>query len=136
MTQSLSPFYPIFDSSDWLQRLLPLGIKMVQLRVKGRSEDNTRDEIKRSKILCHQHDCLLIVNDYWQIAIDEDCDYLHLGQEDLDDADVPAIKKAGIQLGISTHSEEELERAMSFDPDYIALGPIYHTILKEMPWQP
>ena len=136
MSQTLPTFYPIFDSSDWLARLLPLGIKMVQLRVKGRSEDNTREEILRGKQLCAQHDCLLIVNDYWQIAIEEQCDYLHLGQEDLDGADVPAIKKAGIRLGISTHSEEELERALSFDPDYVALGPIYPTILKEMPWQP
>ncbi|MBV6633265.1 MAG: thiamine phosphate synthase [Alphaproteobacteria bacterium] len=133
---TLDAFYPIFDSSDWLRRTLPLGVKLVQLRVKDRSDEETRDEITVARDLCAQNGAQLIVNDYWQIAIDTGCDYVHLGQEDLDDADVPAIRQAGIKLGISTHSHEELDRALSFDPDYVALGPIYPTILKQMPWDP
>lgn len=131
----LDPFYPIWDSTDWMDRLLPLGVKLVQLRIKDRDEDAVRDEIRRARDLCEDHSCQLIVNDYWQIAIEEGCDYVHLGQEDLDDADVPAIRDAGVRLGISTHDHAELERALSLDPDYIALGPIYPTILKQMPWR-
>jgi len=77
----------------------------------------------------------LVVNDHWRIAIDEGADWLHLGQEDLDGADLPAIRNAGLKLGISTHDHAELDRALSLSPDYIALGPIYPTILKEMKWR-
>ena len=84
--------------------------------------------------MCHSAGATLVVNDYWQAAIDQGCDWVHLGQEDLDDADVPAIRKAGLKLGVSTHDDEELERALALDPDYVALGPVYPTILKKMKW--
>lgn len=131
----LDPFYPIFDSTEWLKRLLPLGIQLVQLRIKEMPEDKLRQEIKLARDLCKAANCTLIVNDYWQIAIDEKCDYIHLGQEDLDDADMAAITKAGLRVGLSTHDRDELERALSFAPSYIALGPIYPTILKKMKWR-
>ncbi len=132
----LDPFYPIVDSYQWIERLVPLGVRLVQLRIKDQDAESTREQIRQSFALCRRHDCQLIVNDYWQHAIDLGCDYVHLGQEDLDDADLHAIKRAAIRIGISTHSGEELERALSCDPDYVALGPIYPTILKKMPWQP
>lgn len=133
---TLDPFYPIVDHSGWLTRLLPLGVKLVQLRIKDRSESDLRDDISTAKTACEQHQCQLIVNDYWQLAIELGCDYIHLGQEDLDSADINAIRESGIRFGLSTHSVEELDRALSFKPDYIALGPVYPTILKKMPWSP
>ncbi|MCT8161955.1 thiamine phosphate synthase [Pseudoruegeria sp. SHC-113] len=131
---TLPRFYPIFDSSEWLLRALPLGVKLVQLRIKDQMPGYVRAEIRAAKGLCGEHGATLVVNDYWQMAIEEGCDFLHLGQEDLDTADIAAIKKAGIRLGISTHDEEELERALALAPDYIALGPVYPTILKKMKW--
>lgn len=131
---TLDRFYPIFDDVSWLDRMLPLGVKLVQLRVKDRPARETRSQIQRARDLCRAHNAVLVVNDYWQLAIEEGCDWLHLGQEDLDDADVKAIKKAGLKLGISTHDDDELDRALSFDPDYVALGPVYPTILKKMKW--
>jgi thiamine-phosphate pyrophosphorylase len=133
---TLDRFYPIFDSSDWLRRLLPLGVKLVQLRVKNLGEDATRREIRTAKVLCRDAGCQLIVNDYWQMAIEEGCDFVHLGQEDLDGADLGAIRRAGMRLGISTHDAAELERALACDPDYVALGPVYPTLLKKMKWAP
>ncbi|GLQ27778.1 thiamine phosphate synthase [Sulfitobacter pacificus] len=132
---SLDRFYPIFDSADWMERLVPLGIKLVQLRIKDVSADVVYSHIDRAKSICAQHDCTLIINDYWQAAIDAGCDYVHLGQEDLDTADITAIRAAGLRLGISTHDKAELKRAMALAPDYIALGPIYPTILKKMKWR-
>jgi thiamine-phosphate pyrophosphorylase len=132
----LDPFYPIFNHSGWLEELLPLGIKLLQLRIKDRPTAELRSEIQTAKSLCDQFDCQLIVNDYWQLALDLGCDFIHLGQEDLVTADIPAIKAAGVKIGISTHSDEELELALSLTPDYIALGPVYPTILKKMPWAP
>ncbi len=132
----LDPFYPIFDSADWLARMLPLGIKLVQLRIKDKTETETAREIARARTLCAEADCVLVVNDYWHLAIEEGCDFVHLGQEDLDDADLDAIRKAGMRLGISSHDEDELERALATEPDYVALGPVYPTILKAMKWDP
>ncbi|MEO9458265.1 MAG: thiamine phosphate synthase [Lentilitoribacter sp.] len=130
----LDRFYPIFDNSEWLKRLLPFGIKLVQLRIKDKSDEETRAEIIKGKALCEQYGAQLIVNDYWQIAIDEKCDFIHLGQEDLDVADIKAIRAAGIKIGLSTHDNDELDRALSYKPEYLALGPVYPTILKKMKW--
>ena len=132
----LPVFYPIFDSAHWLERLLPFGVKLVQLRIKDASAETVKGEIIRARELSRQYDCQLIVNDYWREAIELGCDYIHLGQEDLEAADVKAIRSAGIRLGVSTHSEGELDTALSIEPDYVALGPVYPTILKKMPWQP
>lgn len=132
----LDPFYPIVDSNGWLQRLLPLGVKLVQLRIKDSSDDELRAEIAQARDLCAAQQCQLIVNDYWRLAIELGCDYVHLGQEDLDLADIDAIKRHGLRFGVSTHSDDELSRALSLAPDYIALGPVYPTILKKMPWAP
>lgn len=130
----LDRFYPIFDSADWIERLVPLGIKLVQLRMKDVPSDVVAAHIARSKRVCAQYGCTLIINDYWRAAIDGGCDYIHLGQEDLEDADIAAIRAAGLRLGISTHDKAELTRALALAPDYIALGPIYPTILKKMKW--
>lgn len=132
----LDPFYPIFDSADWIERMLPLGVKLVQLRVKERPETETAREIARAKRLCAAAGCVLVVNDYWRLAIAEGCDFVHLGQEDLDGADLAEIRKAGMRLGVSSHDEAELERALATQPDYVALGPVYPTILKQMRFGP
>ncbi|POF29046.1 thiamine phosphate synthase [Roseibium marinum] len=132
----LDPFYPLVDSSGWIERLVPLGVKLVQLRIKDMPEAELRREIAVSNAICEDHGCRLIVNDHWQLAIEEGCDFVHLGQEDLADADVRAIRKAGLRLGVSTHDGEELETALSVDPDYVALGPVYPTGSKELKWAP
>lgn len=133
---TLDPFYPIFDRADWIARMLPHGMKLVQLRVKERPEREVAAEIARAKKLCAEAGCVLVVNDYWRLAIAEGCDWLHLGQEDLDTADLGAIRKAGLKLGVSSHDEAELERALATQPDYVALGPVYPTILKQMRFGP
>lgn len=131
---TLPRFYPIFDDVVWLRRMLPLGVKLVQLRIKGQPQDALRAQLTEGRDLCRAHGALLVVNDHWQLAIDLGCDWVHLGQEDLDEADVAAIRAAGLKLGISTHDKAELARALALNPDYIALGPIYPTILKKMNW--
>lgn len=132
----LDVFYPIVPDVAWLERLVPLGVKTVQLRLKDASPDRIRREIGASLEVCARHGCQLIVNDYWREALALGVDYIHLGQEDLADADVPAIQAKGARLGISTHSEEELATALAAAPSYVALGPIYETRLKAMKWAP
>ena len=133
---TLDPFYPIVPDTDWLARLLPQGIKLVQLRIKDQPEAAIRTEIAKALELCARARCQLVVNDYWREAIEEGADFVHLGQEDLATADLDAIRAARIKLGISTHSDEELEIALAAKPDYVALGPVYPTLLKKMPWAP
>ena len=131
---NLDRFYPIFDHPDWLERMLPLGVKLVQMRIKDLPADETRAALQRSKQLCDAAGAIMVVNDFWEMAIDLDCNWIHLGQEDLDDADMAAIRRAGFKIGISTHDEDELDRALAEQPDYVALGPVYPTILKKMKW--
>lgn len=132
----LDVFYPIVPDTVWLSRLVPLGVRTVQLRLKDAPEKEVRRQISASIEIARDNDCQLVVNDYWVEAIDIGADFIHLGQEDLAAADLPAIKKAGLRLGISTHDEAELDIALAAEPDYIALGPIYETKLKKMKWQP
>ena len=133
---SLDPFYLIVDHVDWLRRLLPCGVKLVQLRVKNAERNDLRAQIAQARDLCRDFGARLIVNDYWRLALELDCDFVHLGQEDLADADIAALKRAGVKLGVSTHDEAELQKALAAAPDYVALGPIFPTILKKMPWAP
>lgn len=128
--------YPVVDSAAWVGRMLSVGVRLVQLRIKDRAAAGVRAEIREAKGLCARAGAQLIVNDYWLLAMAEGCDFVHLGQSDLDTADVTAIRKAGVRIGISTHSHLELARAAAFSPEYIALGPIYPTVLKVMPWSP
>ena len=128
--------YPIVDGEAWVQRLAPLGVRLLQLRIKDQPEETLRAEMRRARDSCGAAGVQLVVNDYWRLALDAGCDFVHLGQGDLDSADVPALRRAGVRLGLSTHDEAELERALSLEPDYVALGPIYPTLLKVMPWQP
>lgn len=132
----LHPFYLIVGETDHLEDYLAAGVRCVQLRIKEGTQAHCRREIRRARELCESANCSLIINDYWQLAIDEGCQAIHLGQEDLQAAQMDTIKAAGIKFGISTHDRAELNIALSHSPDYIALGPIYATLLKKMPWRP
>lgn len=132
----LHKFYPIVPDIDWLARIVTCGIKTVQLRLKDETENEVKRQIAKSLELCSENNCQLIVNDYWQEAIELGADYIHLGQEDLASADLSAIKAANMKFGLSSHDHEELETAIAAEPDYIALGPVYETTLKKMKWDP
>lgn len=132
----LDPFYPVLPDAEWIERLVPLGIRLVQLRAKDMEAAQLRDEIRRALAACRRHGATLVVNDHWRLAIEEGAPFVHLGQEDLAEADLGAIRRAGLRLGLSTHDEAELDVAIAARPDYVALGPIWPTILKEMPWAP
>jgi thiamine-phosphate pyrophosphorylase len=130
----LARVYPIVDSAAWVRRLAPLGVRLVPLRIKEQPDETLLREIREARACCALAGMQLIVNDHWQLALGAGCDFVHLGQGDLESADVPALRRAGVRLGVSTHDESELARALSLQPDYVALGPIYPTLLKVMPW--
>jgi thiamine-phosphate pyrophosphorylase len=129
-------FYPVVDSVAWVKRLTALGVGTVQLRVKDLDHDEAVQVMREALNVTHGTGTQLVVNDYWQAAIEVGAKHVHLGQEDLADADVKAIFRANITLGLSTHDEHELETALKHTPDYIALGPIFPTTLKAMRFGP
>ncbi|MBV8103399.1 MAG: thiamine phosphate synthase [Hyphomicrobiales bacterium] len=133
---ALDPFYPIVDSAGWVERLVGVGARLIQLRVKDRDEVAVACETREALKICASAGATLVVNDYWRVAIAEGAPWVHLGQGDLDGADIAAVRKAGVKLGVSTHDEAELKRALALQPDYVALGPIYPTILKAMAFAP
>jgi thiamine-phosphate pyrophosphorylase len=132
----LDPFYPIAPDAEWVGRFARGGASFIQLRIKNAPPEHLTAEIQQALLIAKRHGCILVINDYWQEAIELGADFVHLGQEDLQGADLAAIRAANIRVGISTHSHEELDRALAAKPDYVALGPIYPTKLKIMPWQP
>jgi thiamine-phosphate pyrophosphorylase len=129
-------FYPVVDNVAWVARLAKLGVGTVQLRAKNLGEAEASQLVRDALAAVAGTPTKLVVNDYWRAAIDCGAQYLHLGQEDLATADIPAIRRAGLTLGLSTHDEIELDNALQHKPDYVALGPIYETTLKKMRFAP
>jgi thiamine-phosphate pyrophosphorylase len=129
-------FYPVVDSVAWVARLTKLGVGTIQLRAKELDDARALQIITDALAVTEGTPTKLVVNDYWRAAIVAGAKHLHLGQEDLVDADLGAIRQAGLTLGLSTHDDEELENALRAEPDYIALGPIFPTTLKSMRFAP
>jgi thiamine-phosphate pyrophosphorylase len=108
----------------------------VQLRIKDEPDTEVRRQVARARDFCAVHGAQLVVNDYWQAALDLNCNFGHLGQEDMDTADIAALRRKGVRFGLSTHAAGELARALSVDPASVARGPVYPTLLKKMKWGP
>jgi len=128
--------YPVVDSVEWIARLLDAGVRTLQLRIKDRAEHEVEQQIIDAIALGKRYQARLFINDYWRLAIKHQAYGLHLGQEDLDIADLDAIHAAGLRLGLSTHDDAELERALAEQPSYIALGHVFPTRTKVMPSAP
>lgn len=129
-------FYPVVDSLAWVKRLTALGVGTVQLRAKELNDAEALQLVTDALELVKGTSTRLIINDYWRAAIVAGAQHLHLGQEDLADADLHEIRSAGLTLGLSTHDDAELETALAAEPTYIALGPIFPTTLKSMRFAP
>lgn len=145
MTNLTSPFpatphrlglYPVVDSVEWIARLLEAGVTTIQLRIKDLPDEQVEADIAAAIALGKRYQARLFINDYWRLAIKHDAYGVHLGQEDLDTTDLAAIHRAGLRLGVSTHDDAELARAIAVKPSYIALGHIFPTQTKEMPSEP
>ncbi len=127
--------YPVVDSLYWLKRLFPLGLEVIQLRLKNKSEQEVELLIAEAVAMSKQYKTRLFINDYWQLAIKHGAYGVHIGQEDLQDADLTAIQQAGLCLGISTHGCYEFLLAQQLQPSYLAIGAIFPTKTKNMTGQ-
>lgn len=128
--------YPVVDSADWVEQLLDMGVTTVQLRIKNQDDPTLEDQIQRAIVAGIRHQAQVYINDYWQLAIKHGAYGVHLGQEDLEVADLTLIADKGLRLGLSTHGYYEILRARKIQPSYIALGHIFPTTTKQMPSKP
>lgn len=128
--------YPVVDSVEWIARLLEAGVRTIQLRIKDKHDEDVEADIVAAIKLAKQYEARLFINDYWQLAIKHNAYGVHLGQEDMDVADLDAIRDAGLRLGLSTHDNMEMDRARALRPSYIALGHVFPTNTKQMPSSP
>ncbi len=139
MTNFISPsrFYPIAPSADLFETYVEAGARFIQIRIKDAPNETVLlSEITRCARAAEKANVICVVNDYWKIAIAVKAPFVHLGQEDLQTADLQKLRDHKILFGVSTHNQEELENALRVEPDYIALGPIFHTRLKAMKFDP
>ena len=127
--------YGLVDNLSHLRRLLSLGIDTLQWRVKERSVQYEAD-MAQAIALCHEAGVPLYINDDWQMALKLGAYGVHLGQEDLLNADCRALALAGLRLGISTHSDWEISRALALKPSYIAFGPVFIPLSKRLRYAP
>ncbi|PPQ37856.1 thiamine-phosphate diphosphorylase [Rhodoblastus acidophilus] len=127
---TIDPLYLVLENSAWVERMLACGVKLIQLRVKGAEDEALRAEIVRAKNLCARAGARFVVNDHWRLALELGCAHVHLGQDDLAGADLAALRAAGLSLGVSTETEDDLDRALALGADWIALQPIFATASK------
>ena len=132
-------FYPVVPTADWVHRLLGWGVRTIQLRIKAADHSpadialQVRRAVEAGRAVPGAQ---VFINDHWQLALAAGAYGVHLGQEDLDTTDIEALRSAGVRLGLSTHTPAELARAHVVQPSYLAIGPIYPTTLKVMPYEP
>ncbi|MCD6212772.1 MAG: thiamine phosphate synthase [Sulfurovum sp.] len=129
--------YPVVDRAYKLEALYQAGITTAQLRTKDKFKGQAlEDEVIEAIKISKHYKARFFLNDFWELGIKHKVYGIHLGQEDIQEADVEAIYRAGIRLGISTHTRDEIEIAMAFEPSYLAIGPIYEPISKKLTYDP
>lgn len=136
VTEERLGLYPVVDTVEWIERLLTVGVRTLQLRIKDQPDEAVEQDIAAAIALGRRFRARLFINDYWRLAIKHQAYGVHLGQEDLNSADLDAIHRAGLRLGLSTHDDSELDRALAVRPSYIALGHVFPTQTKKMPSSP
>lgn len=124
--------YVIVPSVAELERALVAGVKTLQLRIKSTNPQQLRQQIQQAIQLCQHPDVQLFINDHWQLALELGAYGVHLGQEDINSANLAALQQAGLRLGVSSHGFYKLLRAQQLQPSYLAIGAIFATQTKEM----
>lgn len=128
--------YAVLPDAAWVGRMARAGVPTVQLRFKSDDAQAIEAEIRAAVQTVQGTGALLFINDHWQAAIAAGAYGVHLGQEDMAEADLQTIRAAGLRLGLSSHGYAEMLRADTFSPSYIALGAVFPTTLKRMQTAP
>ena len=128
--------YAVLPNAAWVARMARAGVPTLQLRYKSDDPQAVRNEVQAAVRAVQGTQSLLFINDHWQEALQANAYGVHLGQEDLQSADIPALQAAGLRLGLSSHGYAEMMIADQYGPSYIAMGAVFPTTLKQMPTAP
>ncbi len=128
--------YGVMPNADWVKRMVDAELPTVQLRFKSEDKSKIKKQISESVAAVKDSKTLLFINDYWEQSIEAGAYGVHLGQEDMETADLEAIRTSGLRLGLSTHGYAEMVYADRFCPSYIAMGAVFPTPIKQMPTAP
>ncbi len=129
--------YPVLPDADGVLRALESGADTLQLRIKDMPQAELRAQVRVATEAARSRGAQLFLNDHWELALEYQAFGVHLGQDDLPDAQVLcALGAAGLRLGVSTHDLAELARAHALQPSYIALGPVWPTRAKQLAHPP
>jgi thiamine-phosphate pyrophosphorylase len=114
-----------------LQAALTGGVDIVQLREKELDDELIERSARTFRRLCNSFSALFIVNDDPDLSRRCDADGVHLGQDDVAVGEARELLGPEAIIGLSTHSEEQIEDSATAPVDYISVGPIWETPTKE-----
>ena len=129
----LRGIYAIVDESaarrplELVEAFLGGGARVVQLRLKTIPVRELLSIAQEAVAMCRQRDALLLVNDRADVARAADADGVHVGQEDLPAAAAREVVGEDALVGVSTHSDAEIDSALAAGADYLGFGPVFET---------
>jgi thiamine-phosphate pyrophosphorylase len=112
---------------DLASAFLEGGASLVQLRAKGAPGGWMLETAAAIVERSHRGDALVIINDRADIARLSGADGVHVGQDDLSPAAVRRLVGADALVGLSTHTDAQVEAAASQPVSYVAIGPVFPT---------
>ncbi len=139
----LPRLYPILDAGlllrtglsieDFACELREAGIRFLQYRDKEATDEIVLERAAILRRIFPPSDSCLILNDRVSLVRAAGFDGVHVGQEDLSPIEVRATLGSDLLIGVSTHSERQLVSAGTGPADYVAIGPVFATLSKQVP---
>lgn len=121
------------DNIEVVSQMLKAGIKFIQYREKTKPALDRYNECLKLRQMTRDNGAIFIIDDFIDLAIAVDADGVHIGQTDLPAQVVRQLIGNDKIIGLSTHSEEQLQKANMLGDiiDYIGVGPVYATQTKK-----
>ena len=110
------------------------GAQVVQLRAKRATDSQALAWARAIRAVTTRHGAAFVMNDRFDLALLAEADAVHLGQDDLPPARLPAAARAKLAVGRSSHDAEQAARAVQERVDYLAFGPLFGTTSKASPY--
>jgi thiamine-phosphate pyrophosphorylase len=142
-TCKLPRLYPILDAGLLLRAGLSLegfarelrdaGIRFLQYRDKDSPDEIVLERAASLRRIFPSSDSCLILNDRVSLLQAARFEGVHVGQDDRSPAETRAALGPNLVIGVSTHGEAQLFAAAAGPADYVAIGPVFATLSKQVP---
>jgi thiamine-phosphate pyrophosphorylase len=107
------------------------GAQLLQLRAKGAASGTLLELADRLVAAAQATGAGIVINDRADVAVMSGADGVHVGQEDLPVEAAREVVGASRIVGVSTHTREQIDRALDTSASYVAVGPIFDTGTKD-----